>query len=89
MFVCKCLCVNVWVRAGGLCTHAHPFATIFWRLVTGSFKSATAYHSDTDHNSRGLGFIVVVVVVVMTDFKRMDNFLMLSPIWFINGGKLY
>jgi len=37
------------------------------------FLSATEYHSDADYNSRRVG--VVVVVVVVTDFKKRITFL--------------
>ena len=37
------------------------------------FLSATEYHSDADYNSRRVG--VVVVVVVVTDFKKWITFL--------------
>ena len=33
------------------------------------------YHSDADYNSSRVG--VVVVVVVVLDFKKMDNFFLL------------
>ena len=39
----------------------------------GIFLSATEYHSDADYNSRRVG--VVVVVVVITDFKKWITFL--------------
>ena len=41
------------------------------------FLSATEYHSDADYNSRRVGVVVVdvVVVVVVTDFKKWITFL--------------
>ena len=39
------------------------------------FLSATEYHSDADYNSRRVGVVVVVVAVVVTDFKKWITFL--------------
>ena len=43
-----------------LCTHTLCLP------ISCTFLSATEYHSDTDYNSRRLGVVVVVVVVVHT-----------------------
>ena len=49
------------------------------RILRVQFLSATEYHSDADYNSRRVGVVVVVVVVVHTfknglTFERLDRF---------------
>ena len=48
---------------------------LFKNVGSKSFLSATEYHSDADYNSRRVGVVVAVVVVVVRDFKKWITFL--------------
>ena len=45
----------------------------FMQILLSLFLSATEYHSDADYKSRRVG-VVVVVVVVVRDFKKWITF---------------
>ena len=52
----------------------HNCIEVFIHALLNQFLSTMEYHSDADYNSRRVG-VVVVVLVVVTDFKKWITFL--------------